>query len=102
MASPSWVSGLADSFAAQGFLQPRLYRYPLPPDLYRYDTDNVLLIYEEISKKLLDRQEKGKGEELRKLIAAAFVDVQKGVAICHDKVVVVGQKPPEHGRESKI
>ena len=93
---------LADTFAAQGLSEPRLYRYPLPPELYRYDTDNVLSIYEEISKKVLDRQEKGKGEELRKLISAAFVDTQKGVAICHDKVVVVGQKPREYERGSRI
>ena len=92
----SWVSALADTFAAQGLLEPRLYRYPLPPELYRYDTDNVLAIYEEISRKVLDRMDKEKGEELRKLIAAAYVDSQQGVAICHDKVVVVGQKPARH------
>ena len=40
--------------------------------------------------------DKEKGEELRKLIAAAYVDSQQGVAICHDKVVVVGQKPARH------
>ena len=56
----------------------------------------MLSIYEEISRNLLDRRGKGEGEELRKLIAAAFEDTQQGVAICHDKVVVVGQKPREH------
>ena len=92
------MSALADAFAAQGLLEPRLHRYPLPPELYRYDTDNVLSIYEEISRKLLNKVNKAKGEELRKLIAAAFVDTQQGVAICHDKVVVVGQKPRNHER----
>lgn len=94
----SWVSALGDIFAAQGLLRPRLYRFALPPELYRYDTDNVLSIYEEISRKILDRRDKRDGEELRKLISVAYVDSQQGVAICHDKVVVVGQKPEEHHR----
>ena len=98
-APSSWVSALADTFAAQGLLEPKLYRYPLPPELYRYDTDNVLSIYEEISRKVLDRSNRGEGEELRKLISAAFINSQQGVAICHDKVVVVGQKPGEHKGE---
>ena len=98
----SWVSALANTFAAQGLLEPRLYRYPLPPELYRYDTDNVLSIYEEISRKVLNRRDKGEGERLRKLISAAFVDSQQGVAICHDKVVVVGQKPREYEKGSRM
>lgn len=92
----SWVSALANYFTAEGLQRPMLHRYPLPPELYRYDTDNVLAVYEEISRKVLDRRGRGEGEELRRLIAAAFVDARMGVAVCHDKVVVVGRKPVEH------
>lgn len=84
---------LGDIFAEQGLLRPKLYRFPLPPELYRYDTDNVLAVYEEISRKVLDRRSKQDGEELRKLISVAYLDSQQGVAISHDKVVVIGQKP---------
>ena len=56
----------------------------------------MLAIYEEISRKVLDRRSKEDGERLRKLISVAYVDSQQGVAICHDKVVVVGQKPKEY------
>ena len=56
----------------------------------------MLAIYEEISRKVLDRRDKEEGEKLRKLISVAYADSQQGVAICHDKVVVVGQKPLRH------
>ena len=83
----SWVSELADTFAAQGLLESRLYRYPLPPRFQRFDIDNILATTgEECS-------------ELRKLFAAAQADPQQRVAIHRSKVVVVGQKPTIH--ESK-
>ncbi|MCJ1383156.1 hypothetical protein MMC17_006269 [Xylographa soralifera] len=88
MGPRTWVSALADAFMVQGLINSRLYRYPLPPELYRFDTDNVLAMYEEISRKLLDRRGKGEEEKPRKLISAAFIDTQKGVAICHDKSLV--------------
>ncbi|KAI4232071.1 MAG: hypothetical protein LQ349_005224 [Xanthoria aureola] len=89
----TWVPSLAKILAAQGLVDSRLDRYPLPPEFYQYDTDNVFGVYEEISKKVLDKRGKGEGDKLRKLIAAAFVDSRKGVAISHDKVVVTGRKP---------
>ncbi|KAL2054873.1 hypothetical protein ABVK25_004695 [Lepraria finkii] len=38
MGPRTWVSALGDIFAAQGLLRTRLYRFALPPELYRYDT----------------------------------------------------------------
>ncbi|KAL9597703.1 MAG: hypothetical protein Q9219_004960 [cf. Caloplaca sp. 3 TL-2023] len=95
MGSRSWIPKLAQIFAEQGLVATSLHRFPLPPELYQYDTDCVFGVYEEVSRKVLDPKGQGEGEKLRNLISAAYLDSRQGVAICHDKIVVIGQKPKE-------
>ena len=79
----SWVKLLADTFAGQGLLGSRLYRYPETPRL----VDNVLAPDDKDSTKGLDRTNKEEGDDLRKLYPKV------GVASHRDKVIVVGRKP---------
>ena len=66
-------------------------RCPLPPELYRRDTDDVLSTYEKIGGKVYDPVDQGGGGNPEADLGSFRGGSRKG-GNCHDIIIVVGRK----------
>lgn len=101
----SWIPLLPQTLHAHHLTHIHTSRHPTPPPSLPHQLDVVLLTYEELACKTLDRlpvrdgdSGGGHGDTLREMIEAASHEGRRGVAWGMDRLVVVGRKPGALGR----